>query len=396
MLSGNTIMIIGAGLGQIPAIKRSKELGLRVIAVDRNPRAPGMPLADISLDLDVVDFKGILSAARKYGINGIMTMQSDLPVPTIGSVNDAMHLTGVSLETAQKCSNKVQTRKCFQQAGVPQPDFRVASDFAEVERAVGEIGIPCVVKAPDSSGSRGVVKIDQNTNVKMAYDEALQYSQTGEVLVEAYVAGLEVGAQAFSYHGECKIVLVHNDTLSPPPYMIPVGHSFPFKGNADQIKEIENICAESISALGIADGPSNIDIIVDEQGQAQIIEVGARIGATCLPELVQYYSGIDWVEATILSCLGLTPDLKVTQESPTAALILESSFNGILKDVHVPADIDSRENVIEWELTAGIGDQVACLTKGTDRIGKILLHGLDVESAELEAQQIKDRFIFKA
>ena len=62
-------------------------------------------------------------------------------------------------------------------------------------------------------------------------------------------------------------------------------------------KSIVSCNSPIVKALEINNGPSNIDLIFDKRdGQAKIIEVGARIGATCLPELVEYFSGIDWVK----------------------------------------------------------------------------------------------------
>src|SRR5690606_9400813 len=113
----------------------------------------------------------------------------------------------------------------------------------------------------------------------------------------------EFGAQTFSINGRCESVLLHNDTLSTPPYMIPIGHSFPFSkmDKSQKVQVIEDI-KQAVIALGIADGPANVDLILDKRtNRVKIIEIGARIGATCLPELVRYHTGIDWVAETIKS-----------------------------------------------------------------------------------------------
>jgi biotin carboxylase len=298
-----TILIVGAGFGQLPAIEKAKELGHKVIVVDKNPYALGMPLADIAITVDIVDIDEVVAVAKQYHVDGVMTMQSDIAVPAVGAVVDALNLSGVGLVVANRCSNKIEARERFKNAGVPQPAFQVITTMQEAQKAVEKIGLPCVIKAPDSSGSRGVVKVCKTSEIESAFQEAKQYSRIGKLLVEEFIDGEEIGAQTFSLNGKCVKVLVHNDTISEPPYMVPIGHSFPAHLPGDIIAKVETACAKAVDAIGINSGPANVDLILGEDGRPMIIEIGARIGATCLPELVKYHTGIDWVEQTIKNCL---------------------------------------------------------------------------------------------
>lgn len=387
-------MIVGAGFGQLPAIKKAKELNYRVIAIDKNPNALGFPLADVALPIDILDCKGALEVAQKYEIDGIMTMQSDLPMPTIGAIIDKMGLSGVGLEVAENCSNKIKTRKLFAKKNVPQPEFRIVRNLDDAMNAVKEIGFPCIIKSPDSSGSRGVTKVKSFEDVENALNEAFKFTRVNEVLVEEFIEGIEIGAQAFSVDNKCVKVLLHNDILSKPPYMIPVCHSFPVKLSEDKKQKAERDIAAAVDALGINSGPSNIDIILDKTGEAKVIEVGARIGATCLPELVEYYTGIDWVKATIQNALNEPFSLTETQSKPVAAVVLEASKDGILNAVSVPEDIYLTPELLEVEVTVKEGDTVKMLKNGTDRIGKVIAYEETAEKAEKLVESIKDKIKF--
>lgn len=383
-------MVIGAGFGQIPAINTAKELGLKVIAIDKNPKAEGMRIADFSYPVDVIDKKNALKIAKKHNISGVITMQSDLPVPTIGYLNDHLNLTGISLEVALACSNKVECRNRLAKFDCAQPKFQIIKEISEADQAVNKIGLPCVIKAPDSSGSRGVVKLKNKNDINTAFEEAKKYSRSGEIIVEEFVDGIEFGAQTFSLNGECKLVVLHNDTLSPPPYMIPVGHSFPFnKLNEEDEKIAKEDIKRAVEAIGINDGPANIDVILDRKtNRVKIIEIGARIGATCLPELVSYHTGINWVEKTILNCMNKPIDLRQTKRFPVAALILEAKQDGILKSFNHPTE---KDYLVEFEVTAKIGDEVSKLRKGTDRIGKVICTGKSATDAEKNTEIIRDQ-----
>jgi len=55
----DTVLFVGAGRHQRRALQRVKELGVGVVAVDRNPDAPGLEIADVG---EVVDFADVEAA----------------------------------------------------------------------------------------------------------------------------------------------------------------------------------------------------------------------------------------------------------------------------------------------------------------------------------------------
>lgn len=389
-----TILIVGGGYGQLPAIRVARELGWRSVVVDRSGAAPGMMLADEAHEIDIVDAASVVALARKLGVDGVMTMQSDIGVPTVGAVVDGLGLPGVGELVGRRCSNKIETRRCLAAAGVPQPDFRVVQTIESAERAACELGFPCVIKAPASSGSRGVVKVSDQSEMPAAFAEAMRYAPGGELLVEAFVCGTEFGAQSFSVEGRCRLVLPHNDTLSDPPYMVPTGHSFPVNLEVGARMRLEAAVARCVEALGIWSGPANIDLIVHESGEVRIIEVGARIGATCLPELVHCFTGIDWVKETLRAAVGEVPDLKVLRGQPCAAAILYSKADGSLVEINVLGGTLSHPNVVEIEVTAAVGDVVSRLRKGTDRIGRVLVKAGSAREAEAVVSEICEQIHF--
>lgn len=385
------ILIVGAGFGQIPAIKAAKSMDLITIVVDKNPNAVGAKLADVFCEVDIIDKEGVLKIAKEHKVSGLMTMQSDLPVPTIGYVNDQLGLSGVSLEVAKACSNKMETRKKLQHKSSAQPQFTIVATLEEADHAAQTLGFPCVIKAPDSSGSRGVTKVNGRNEIEGAFNEAFKYSREKEILVEEFIEGLEFGAQTFSVNGTCVCVLLHSDTMSQPPYMIPIGHSFPFDllNEEERIQAVQDI-KDAVNALGIENGPANVDLILDKNtNRVKVIEIGARIGATCLPELVYYHTGIDWVKNTLLNAMGEQVDLQVKYEKPVAALIIESPGDGVYIGFDLPEGGLVQE-IIEFEVTANIGEEVNVLRKGTDRIGKIIAYGDSAKEAEEIVHKFRD------
>ena len=391
-----TILIVGGGFGQLPAVAVARRLGWRSVVIDRNPNAVAMRIADAAHVIDIVDAKAALQVARAERIDGCLTLQSDIGVPTVGFVNDALGLQGVSHEVAVTCSRKDLARICWAERGVAQPTFAIVRTLEEAREAAMSLEFPFIAKAADASGSRGVVKVDTPAALSGAFETALAASRAGIVVLEAFVDGREIGAQTFSVDGHCEIVLLHDDQVSPPPFMIPIGHAYPITAQELDVGSARNTIAEAVDALGIQQGPANVDLIINNRGHAILLEVGARIGATCLPELTTLYTGTDWVEAAVRCAVGEHVWPVAQTEVPCAAMILEASSDGVVTSVHVPDDVRHHPEVREVEVTVRPGDTVSRLRNGTDRIGKVVTTGATAHEALRLAEWARSRINVEA
>ena len=68
------LLIIGASILQLPAIKKAKEMGLYVAVLDFNPNAIGIPYADEYFNASTMDEDGVLEVAKEFKPDGIMTL----------------------------------------------------------------------------------------------------------------------------------------------------------------------------------------------------------------------------------------------------------------------------------------------------------------------------------
>ena len=96
MINMKKLMILGAGVYQVPLIKRAKEKGLYTIVVSIPGDYPGFKLADKIYYENTTDCEKILEIAQKENIDGIVTAGTDVAVVTVGRVCDAMKLCGIS------------------------------------------------------------------------------------------------------------------------------------------------------------------------------------------------------------------------------------------------------------------------------------------------------------
>lgn len=382
------LMILGAGQLQIPAIKTARAMGLEVITLDKNPKAPGVKYANHAMPVDFMDREASVEIAKRFHIDGVLTISSDLPVPTVGRICDELGLVGITEEIGELCSNKLLMCDAFHKYFVPSPEYVEASNEQEAVLKSEKLKFPLMVKTPDSSGSRGVIKAEEVDEIPAAFQKALKYSRCGKVCIEEFVEGVEFGTQAVVCRGETKLMLPHNDMVSEPPYYVPIGHSFPFSSDGFDTKAIENVARAGIQALGIQDGGVNLDFIYASNGP-QIIEIGARLGGTCLPELVQLHSGINIIQEVIHIALGEEPDLKIKTKEPVAALLITSDRSGIVENIEISKNVYGIKQLLELSFDVEVGEEVNQFTSGPDRIGQIIVTGDCATDAESCAKTIR-------
>ena len=117
------LMIMGAGIYQVPLIRRAKEMGIHTIAVSIPGDYPGFAVADEVCYINTTDQEAVLDKARELGIDGIVTVGTDVAVITIGRVCDELGLKGISREAARISTDKSLMKKCLSEAGVRTARF---------------------------------------------------------------------------------------------------------------------------------------------------------------------------------------------------------------------------------------------------------------------------------
>ena len=300
-----TVLFVGAGRHQRGAIGRARELGHRVIAVDRNPEALGLEAADIGEVVDFMDVEAVVDVGRRHAVEGVLTVSADRAVPVVAAVADRLGLPGIGTETAHLMTNKIAMRRALGEAGVPQPRFAALRSVLDGRAALDHVALPAVLKPADSGGQRGVFRLDSEDDLDRHLHAALVESQTEEAIVERYHEGLELNGLAVARDGEVT-VLTLSDRLRPPGVGFGVGwiHVYPASIYADALEEAGRVAAHSVRALGLENGVAFPQLLVTEDGEVLVIEVAARIPGGQMADLARHAVGIDLVEIALRQALG--------------------------------------------------------------------------------------------
>jgi len=371
-MNKRSLLILGAGVYQLPLIKKAKELGLTTIVVSRKGKYPGIPLADVFLDIDTTDVERVVKAAKEYAVSGVVTTGTDVCLPAMGKVVDECGLVGSSYEAARRSMDKVLMKRAFIENEVPTAAFEQFEDSEDALDFAETLGFPVMVKATDSSGSGGITKVNDREEFQEAWDRAWEVSRSKEIIVEEYLSGLEFGAQAFVKGEKLIAVFPHGDTVTPEPYFTPIGHSIPINFSEEQLQKTKETIEKAVQALGLRDCVANVDLMFVD-GEPKLIELGARMGATCLPENISIYSGTDAYEYLIRLSLGEEVSIPVVDKQPNASFLLQSDKTGKVIHLHVKQKVLDHPDLVDFQWDIQVGDDVRAFRVGPDRIGHIIV-----------------------
>jgi biotin carboxylase len=376
---GKRLLVLGAGPAQLGLLAAARARELHVIAVDRDPSAPGFRYADRRAIVSTEDESGIERLAGAERVGGLIAPGIDWPVAIAARVAERLALPHpISPETAVLSTSKLRQRERFAEAGVPQPAYEVCAGAAEAAAAAERIGFPCVVKAPDRQGQRGLTLVGTADEVTEAVRTALDASRSATLLVEELVQGREVTVNAFSVGGHFyPLTVTDRLTAALPAFGVALTHVWPSELEPREIGAAVEAASAAARAVGIEDGPSYTQVLVGPDG-ARVGELAARVGGGHDAELCRVALGVDLNGAALSAALG--------EEVPAAALAPTAKVGGgcvrfltappgELKEVTGVEDAFALEGIRGIRIYRRPGHRFGEFRRGADRAGAVLAVG---------------------
>jgi biotin carboxylase len=394
-----TVLFVGGGRHQRRAIERVRELGFRVVAVDRNPDALGLRAADVGELVDFTDVDGVVAVGRKHGVDGVLTVAADRAVPVVAAVAEALGLPGIGVETAQRMTHKLEMREAFARAGVPQPPFARVRSIEDVGAALDVVPLPAVLKPADSGGQRAVFRIEGREELERDLAEAVEESPSGVAILEEFVDGVELNGIAV-VRGDDPLLLTLSDRLRPPGIGFGVGwiHVFPPSIDDDQLLRARRIAVEAVRALGLRDGIAFPQLIAAPDGRIVVVEVAARIAGGQMADLVRHAVGVDVVEVAARQALGepIPDELALPRFEQPLAIRFFTASPGPLPTGRVTriGQLDpvlAAEGVVQAETYLEVGETIRPVRRDGDRRGYVIAVADDSREALRRAEAAASR-----
>jgi len=383
---GERLLVLGAGPAQLGLLAAARQRGLYVIALDRDPAAPGFRYADRRAIVSVEDEPGVERLAVAERAAGLIAPGIDWPVGIAARVADRLGLPHpLSPEAAVLATSKLRQRERFAEAGIPQPESVPCRSADDARAAAERLGYPCVVKAPDRQGQRGLSVIASPEELDGAAAQALEASRSGAILVEELIDGREVTVNAFSLDGQFyALTVTDRQRAEPPAFGVALAHSWPSALPPRSIAEALDAARRAARALGITSGPTYTQVLVTGDRGGYVGELAARLGGGHDAELCRAALGVDLNGAAIDAALG--EPLRRQQLAPKArvggaCVKFLVAPAGQLQGVEGLQDAFASEGVVGIRIYRRRGHVFEPLRRGSDRAGAILAVGDSAEKA---------------
>ena len=384
------LLVIAAGLLQIPIIKKAREMGYYVIAADGNPHAPGLQYADKPLVINITSEELMLGLAKRERIDGVIHPCSEVAMNVMGRINDELHLNGISRETAFKATNKHLMREAFEAYGAPSPKSYCTNSVTEGFKLYSSIGGKAILKPSRNSGSRGVSEIDAESSIEVfgpLFERAKNDSRDASVMIEQFIEGPEFSVEIIIYKGTVHVLQVTDKKTTEAPYFVELGHNQPSLFPASIVDAVRDAAIRGVKSLGLDNCAAHAEVKV-QNGMAFLMEIGARLGGDFIStELTRLSTGIDMVAAAIDVALGIEPNLSPVTEPRGVAIRYFTPRPGRVESIENKKAL-SASDVYAAEIYVKPGDEVQEIKSSLDRSGHVIVTAPTASEAISRADEL--------
>lgn len=386
------LLVLAAGILQVPIIRRAREKGFYVIAADGDPNAVGLQYADKPIVANIVDEDVMLAIAREEKIDGVIHPCSEVSMNVMGRINDELGLTGVSRQQAITATNKHLMREAFEKAGAPSPKsfcYDIANEAWEC--FCNYLPGDGILKPSRNSGSRGIAKIQKGlSKIKFIelFERSKEESRDNSVMLEQFVDGPEFSVEIIVWNGEIKVLTVTDKKTTEAPYFVELGHNQPSIFPSDIVEKIKAAAVAGVKALQVNNCACHAEVKV-QNSEAYIMEIGARMGGDFISTvLTRLSTGVNMIDAAVNCALGIEPDLTPKAEPQGVCIRYFCPKPGKLVRINNTEVLDD-PRVHEWEIYHQVGDEIPEVTSSLCRSGHVIV----TEETPQKAIELAERLI---
>ena len=373
-------MLLGGSAQQVVAIETAKKLGYYTVLCDYLPDNPGQYHADRFYPVSTTDPDAVLDKAIGEKVDGILAYASDPAAPTAAYVAEKLGLPGSPYESVKILCHKDKFRQFLAENGFCSP---AAAGYSDIRAAVDDIlkqrfRFPVIVKPVDSSGSKGVSRIDNAGQAEEKLTYAMSFSRGKRIIVEEYVEkyGYQIAGDGLSVDGRLIFRCFANDHFDPHcvnPF-VPVSASFPYNMPTRIQEKVHDEIQRLLTLLHMGTTTYNFDLRIDHDYNVYLMEVAPRDGGNYIPDIIKYATGVDLVECSVKAAMGERIDIGGTgkPEGYWSYYAVHSYTDGILDHVRIEPEVE-KKNIVENHLIKKPGDEIKAFTGANTTLGILLM-----------------------
>lgn len=384
------------------ALHKAHALGYTPVLLTNHPqRYRGLadaPCEVLECDTNSLDaIRQVISARLDTArLRGVTTL-SEFYLATAAQIAADYKLPGNPPDAIRVCRNKAETRTTLAAAGVRQPRFAIVGGTGVLSDVLPEIGLPCIVKPTDDTGSNEVrlcyslEEVARQVARIVATSSNMRGQPTArQALVEEFLDAPEFSVEMFSWQGTTTCIGMTEKHISGLPYFVEERHVFPAPLPPATARQLEATVRAALHAVGVTHGATHTEVKLTADGCA-IVEINARLAGGMIPALIEAAAGLDMLEQQLKAAVGQAPDLTHQQDRCAGIQFLIAAEAGVLEQIEGVEEARMLPGIIEAELTAASGCEVVPARNAYDRLGYIIASGDSYDLTMARLRQAQER-----
>lgn len=332
-------------------------------------------------------------------------------------IAESLGLRHNSVAAVSAARNKYRMRELLRKGSVPTPPFAlhaIDDDPAVVARGVR---FPCVVKPLMLSGSRGVIRANNEEEFLTAFHRLVRILHASELgygdvarrfLVEDFIPGIEVALEGVLVRGALNVLAIFDkpDPLDGPFFEETI-YITPSRLSRNVQQNVILCAIGAIRALGLTEGPVHVEIRHNEYGP-WVVEVAARsIGGFCSRALRfdqrldsigddrnEARSGLSLEELILRHALGKEIGSIHREVKSSGVMMIPIPHGGVLNAVRGLEEAQGVEGIDDIIISAHHGEMLIPLPEGGKYLGFIFSRANSPEKVEKALREAHQRLEF--
>lgn len=304
--SAGALLVYGAGSNQIPVIEAGRRRGWRVVAVDRDPKAPGSALADRFVCASLRDHEAIVHAVESEDLRGVVARVTD--AVAIESSRRLSALRGL----ASPCKSLVAAATSKRALGAlcERAGLRTPRRFEPAQPIDFTSGAVCVRPDVTVRGKAAIRRVAHPSDMAVARAEAVAASANARADVSLWIEGGDVSVLALLDRGQARRITLFDEwvAVAPDGRIAGIGAGIPsiFDTKPDAIDAalaaLARACPESRCV-------ATLSLRIDDAERAFLIEIHLGVGGDALADrlLPAALPGFDAFDFLVSASAGESP-----------------------------------------------------------------------------------------
>lgn len=359
------------------------------------------------LQIDLTDIAAsvavITNAARSHTFHAILGVD-DLTTSIAAAASQELGLSHPPADVVEACNNKHVFRRKIEAGHMWSKFFHQIDRKEDLASQGRDLPYPVVLKPLSLSGSRGVIRVDNDNEYGAAVDRIGKILDRSDIpiaddlrrfiLAEEYIPGEEIAVEAVMAEGILSILAIFDkpDPLEGP-YFEETIYVTPSRQPETTLKTVHETLASLVRVLGIEQGPIHAEFRINDTG-VHVIEISLRsIGGLC-GQLLETGLGISIEELIVRLALGeIQPDLPAANGAQ-AVMMIPIPAAGRLCGVTGVAAARETDFITDVIISIPVGQELVPLPEGNQYLGFIFAQAIDSKTAEAAVRRAHQELQF--